>query len=65
MFRGSDHCRRASEQGAQLQALAAALLEGTDVAAWLGEPTERQGCQPGARDLAPREIGRALSYSGR
>jgi len=61
MFRGTDHCRRDGEQGAALRVLATALLDQVGVAAWLGEQTLRQACQPGARDLAPRELSRALA----
>jgi hypothetical protein len=61
MFRGTDRCRRGGEQSGALRGLAAALLDRVGVAAWLGGPTQRQACQPGASDLAPRELSRALA----
>jgi hypothetical protein len=52
----SDRCRRNEDQGARMAALASALLEKVDAAPWLGKPTERLACEPGAADLARREI---------
>jgi hypothetical protein len=57
---GTDHCRRDQEQGKRVAALAAALAADLGLDAWLGEPTARQACEPGARDLAPREMSRTL-----
>jgi hypothetical protein len=58
---GTDHCRRDDEQGVRLRQLASALLDSLGLTPWLGEPTQRQACQAGSRDLAPREISRALA----
>ena len=60
LLAGTDRCRRDQDQGKRVAALAAALVEDLDLPAWLGEPTARQACQPGARDLAPREISLTL-----
>jgi hypothetical protein len=58
---GSDRCRRDEEPGRRARELASALLAHLGVVPWLGDPTERQACGPGARDLAPHEIARALA----
>jgi hypothetical protein len=57
---GSDQCRHDRGAGKRLAELASTLLDLTGVAPWLGEPTDRQSCEPGARDLAPHEISRTL-----
>ena len=58
---GDDRCRRESDDGKRLAALAANLIAEMQVAAWLGEPTERQACDADTGDLAPREISRILT----
>jgi hypothetical protein len=60
LLTGSDHCRRTADVGARVVAIADAVLERLPVRAWLGEPTERQGCHAGGADLAPGEIARVL-----
>jgi hypothetical protein len=60
LLTGSDHCRRDAEQGTRLAALAADLIGMAGALTWLGAPTERQACEPGNRDLAPRELAEAL-----
>jgi hypothetical protein len=61
MHSGSDHCRQHGDApGQSVDALVAELAEQLDLTAWLGEPTHRQGCTPGARDLSPRELARTI-----
>ena len=60
---GTDRCRREQDEGKRVGQLAAAVAAGLDLAAWIGEPTARQACEPGARDLAPREIRLTLGES--
>ena len=57
---GSDHCRKDDAQGRRLEALRTGLEETLDLVSYLGEPTTRQACSPGARDLAPHELVRTL-----
>jgi hypothetical protein len=57
---GNDRCQDRRDSGAALRALVAQLEERIGVAAWLGAPTERQACAPGAADLAPGEITRTV-----
>jgi hypothetical protein len=61
LLSGSDHCRRDEDAGKRIDALGATLLERVGAKAWLGEPTERQACQAGKDDLAPRETERFLA----
>jgi hypothetical protein len=56
----SDHCRKQDAQGRRIEALRAGLVESLELEVWLGEPTDRQACTPGARDLAPHELARTL-----
>jgi hypothetical protein len=53
---GTDRCRGEEDQGARLRALAAAFIDRTGAAAWIGEPVERQTCGRGDQDLAPRDL---------
>jgi len=58
---GSDHCRKTNEaQSQHVDALVSALGQQLDLASWLGEPTRRQACTPGARDLSPHELVRTV-----
>jgi hypothetical protein len=63
LLAGTDRCRRAQDEGKRVAELAAAIVGHLGLDAWLGEPTARQACEPGARDLAPREISVALGHS--
>jgi hypothetical protein len=61
VWTGSDHCRKSDEpEGQRIAAIVAALGERTGLGAWLGEPTRRQACTPGARDLSPHELRRTV-----
>jgi hypothetical protein len=60
LLSGSDRCRRSGEVGQRLAGIAAALAERLGLAAWLGAPTERQACGPGAADLAPPALATTL-----
>jgi len=60
---GSDHCRRDRPEGQRLDAVASAVLERLEVNAWLGEPTDREGCELGDKDMAPGEITRTVAPS--
>jgi hypothetical protein len=61
MQSGSDHCRTRNQAQAQhIDELVAALGERLDLASWVGEPTRRQACTPGARDLSPHELARTI-----
>ena len=55
---GSDHCRAENEGG--VGPLVAALRDQLGLDAWLGQPTRRQACALGARDLAPHELARTV-----
>lgn len=58
---GSDHCRTRNEVQAQrVDALVTALGERVELASWLGEPTRRQACTPGAHDLSPHDLARTI-----
>jgi hypothetical protein len=58
---GTDHCRERNEPHAQrLEALVSGIAEQIDLAAWLGQPTRRQACTPGARDLSPHELRKTI-----
>ena len=61
MRSGSDHCRKRNQaQGQHIDELVTALGEQLDLASWVGEPTRRQACTPGARDLSPHELARTI-----
>jgi hypothetical protein len=58
---GSDHCRRKNEaQGQNIDTLVTALGERLELGSWLGEPTRRQACTAGSRDLSPHELARTI-----
>jgi hypothetical protein len=61
MQSGSDHCRKRNQaQGQRIDELVTALGERLDLASWVGEPTRRQACTRGARDLSPHELARTI-----
>jgi hypothetical protein len=61
IWTGTDHCRGPSEpEGQRVQAIVAALSEPLALGSWLGTPTRRQACTPGARDLSPHELRRTI-----
>jgi hypothetical protein len=58
---GSDHCRKHGDaQGQSIDALVAELSQQLDLPSWLGDPTHRQACTPGARDLSPHELEKTI-----
>jgi hypothetical protein len=58
---GSDRCVRDQDGGKRLGALAAGVLELVGARPWLGAPTERVACDPGAPDLGHGELARTLA----
>lgn len=62
---GTDRCSGNDKNGQALQAFGQELLDNVDLAASIGEPTERQACELGSEDLAPGEISRLLSLGGK
>ena len=61
MQSGSDHCHKRNQaQGQRIDELVSAIGERLDLASWVGEPTRRQACTPGARDLSPHELARTI-----
>ncbi|HXJ21352.1 MAG TPA: hypothetical protein VMT03_14065 [Polyangia bacterium] len=58
---GSDHCReRYPSLGKEVDAVVAALEAHSDLASWVGQPTQRIACTPGARDLSPHDLARTI-----
>jgi hypothetical protein len=61
IWTGSDHCRKPNEpEGQRIETIVAALTQRLELASWLGEPTRRQACTPGSRDLSPHELRRTV-----
>jgi hypothetical protein len=63
LLAGTDRCRRDTDEGKRVAQIGADVVADLGLAALVGEPTARQACQPGARDLAPHEIGLLLGSS--
>jgi hypothetical protein len=57
---GSDHCRKSEPAGRRLASLHADLVESLGLEMFVGQPSERQACAYGARDLAPHELARIV-----
>jgi hypothetical protein len=64
VVKGTDRCSGNDQNGKALNAFAEEVLDNVDLASAIGEPTERQGCEIGAEDMAPGEISRLLSFGG-
>ena len=57
----NDRCREHHPAlGKEIDALVAALEAHSELASWIGEPTRRQACTPGSRDLAAHELAQTI-----